>query len=53
MSLMIYECGGCDAEFTMDDKLAREADQLVCPRCGRDGSVTALVIDDDDDDDDD
>ena len=53
MALMIYGCQECDGEFTMDDKLAGEVDQMVCPRCGRDGSVSPLVDDEDDDDDDD
>ena len=48
MGLTAYRCEECNAEFTMDEKVADEADELACPLCGEDGSVASVVEDDDD-----
>lgn len=52
MALMIYACQECRSEFTMDDRLVGNCNDLGCPICAGKGTVCPVVVDEKDEDED-
>ena len=51
MSLMVYSCEECKSEFSMDERLIEDPEEIVCPVCREEGTVAPIVEDDDDEED--